>query len=107
MKRIEQYIKESVESDNLLWLLDKWFDMHDEEKKEFMEIVFQCQNDHTVNNLEKYLNQTMYIKNNYKEFISFLMDEVHINKDIDYMYQLKEMIKSLIGNKSNKNKYIK
>lgn len=107
MKTINIYIKESLESDNLLWLLDKWFDMHEEEKQEFMNIIFQCMDDHTVNNIEKYLEKTTYLSKNYKEFVTFMMDEVNIPKDINYIYQLKEIIKQLIGNKSNKNSYIK
>ena len=43
MKEITTYIKESLENNNMLWLLDKWFEMHDTEREEFMNIVFQCQ----------------------------------------------------------------
>ncbi len=107
MKTLENFIYESIESDNILWMLDKWFDMHENEKQEFMDIIFQCQADNNVNNAEKYINQTQNLKNNYKEFVSFLMDEVNLPQDIDYIYQFKEILKLLIGNKSNKNKYIK
>ena len=73
----------------------------------FMDIIFKCQNDHTVNKVEEYINQTLSLKNNYKEFVSFLLDEVNISGEIDYIYQFKEIIKLLMANKSNKNKYTK
>lgn len=107
MRTLEDFIYESIEADNLLWMLDRWFDMHENEKQEFMEIIFLCQKDNNVNKVEEYINQTKNLKINYKEFISFMMDEVNPPKEIDYIYQFKEILKLLIGNKSNKNKYIK
>ena len=107
MKNITQFIKEELESDNLLWMLDRWFDMHENEKQEFMDIIFQCQKDNNVNKTEEYINKTQNIKTNYKEFVTFMLDEVNPPKEIDYIYQFKEILKLLIGNKSRKNKYTK
>jgi len=106
MKSISTYIKEELESDNLLWLLDKWFERDETAQKEFINIVYNCENDHTVNNAEKYLNQTLNLKNNLKPFINFVSDEVIIKSDKDYIYAFKELLKLLIGNKSSQNKYI-
>ena len=106
MKDITIYIKEELESENLLWLLDKWFERDEVSEKEFMDIIWQCEADHTVNNAEKYLNQTVKLKQHLKEFINFVSDEVIIKADKDYVYQFKELLKILIGNKSDKNKYI-
>lgn len=109
MKNLNQYIKESEESDLLLWQLDQWFSQHEEEQHEFITIVISCINDHSVNNIEKYLNYTFHFKNNYKEFVSFILDDPNIiaNKEIDYLYNLKQIIQQLINNKSSKNKYNK
>ncbi len=106
MKSLINCIYEAIESDNTLWLLDKWFDMHDEEKQEFMDILLKCMNDHNPNNIEKYLKETIHFKENYKAFINFMLNEVEVNQELDYIYQLKELVKQIIANKSNKNKYI-
>lgn len=107
MKAINVYLKEELESDNILWLLDKWFERDSTAEKEFMNIVWKCQDDHTPNNAEKYLNQTLNLKDQLQPFINFISDEVNIKSDKDYIYAFKELLKILIGNKSDKNKYIK
>lgn len=108
MKQINIYIKESLESDNLLWLLDTWFNNREDEQQEFIDIVVKCISDHNVNNLETYLKQSKYLKDNYIGLVNFLLDDIEIKHkiELDYIYQLKEVIKQLIANKSNKNKYI-
>jgi len=110
MKNINIYLKESLEESNyLLWQLDQWFNQHDEEKQEFINIVVNCINDHTINNVEKYLNETFYLKNDYQELVIFILDDPNIiaNKEINYLYNFKEIIKQLMNNKSSKNKYNK
>ena len=76
-------------------------------KEEFINIIFNCQKDHTINNAEKYLNQTQNLKLNLQSFINFVSDEVNIKSDKDYIYAFKELLKIIINNKSNSNKYIK
>lgn len=107
MKQLINYIKEELESDNILWLLDQWFTRDEVAKEEFINIIFNCQKDHTVNNAEKYLNQTQNLKLNLQSFINFVSDEVNIKSDKDYIYAFKELLKIIINNKSNSNKYIK
>lgn len=107
MKTFYQYIKESEETDLLLWQLDQWFKQYQEEEQEFMNIIISCINDHNVNNIEKYLEQTNKFKEHYKEFVIFILDDLNIiqNKEIDYIHNLKQIIQQLINNKSSKNKY--
>ena len=107
MKTLNIYLKEELESDNILWLLDKWFERDSTAENEFMNIIWKCQDDHTINNAEKYLNQTLNLKDQLQPFINFISDEVNIKSDKDYIYAFKELLKILIGNKSDKNKYIK
>lgn len=111
MKTIYNIIQESLELNNLLYLLDKWFETHENEKQEFMEIIFNCQHDHSIDNLKKYLNDAQQLKTHIQEFISFLNEDIHYkNKEYDednYLYQLGEIIKQLIGYKHSKNTYIK
>ena len=72
-----------------------------------MNIIISCINDHNVNNIEKYLEQTNKFKEHYKEFVIFILDDLNIiqNKEIDYIHNLKQIIQQLINNKSSKNKY--
>lgn len=111
MKTIIQYINESLEFDNILWLLDKWFERNETEKEEFMNIIFLCLNDKSLSNIQEYVDKTSVFKDNLKPFINFVYDNDDINndkKDKDderYLYQLKELIKMIMDNKSYKNKY--
>lgn len=109
MKTLNTFIKESEESDLLLWQLDQWFKQYENEKQEFIDIIISCINDHNTNNLENYIDQTYYFKNNYKSFVSFILDDINLtqNKEIDYIYNLKQIINQIINNKSSKNKYNK
>ncbi len=109
MKKLSQYILESLDSDNLLWLLDTWFTNKEDEQQEFINIVVNCINDHNVNNIEDYIEKTSIFKETYKAMINFLLDDIELKHklELDYIYQLKEIVKQLIANKSNKNKYNK
>lgn len=112
MKEITTYIKESLENNNMLWLLDKWFEMHDTEREEFMNIVFKCQKENTLNDnsIELLINGTNSLKNSLEEFISFVHEDPNYKKEEttheDLIYQFKEILKQLIGYKSKKNHYI-
>lgn len=113
MKELKQYIFESLEFDNILWLLDKWFERDETEKEEFMNIIFLCQNDKSLSNIQEYVDKTIVFKNNLKPFINFVYDNDDINNDKKekdderYIYQLKELIKMIMDNKAHKNKYNK
>ena len=109
MKQINIYIKESLEENNLLWLIDTWFNNKEDEQQEFIDIVIKCMNDNNPNNIEEYLKTTKYLKDNYQAFVNFVLNDVEIKHkiELDYIYQLKEIIKQLIANKSTKNKYNK
>ena len=109
MKTLNQYIIESQESDLLLWQLDQWFTQYEDEHQEFIDIIISCMNDHGVTNIENYLNQTSKFKNNYEAFVRFILDDPNIidNKELDYIYNLKQIIQQLMNNKSSKNKYNK
>lgn len=109
MKSLNNYIVESIESDYLLWQLGQWFKQYENEEQEFINIVLNCIKDHTTNNLEKYVEETSNFKIHLKDFITFVLDDIDLttNKEIDYIYQLKQIVQQLINNKSSKNKYNK
>ena len=62
-----------------------------------------------MTNVESYLGQTFKFKTNYEAFVRFILDDPNIisNKELDYIYNLKQIIQQLMNNKSSKNKYIK
>ena len=39
MKQLINYIKEELESDNILWLLDQWFNRDEVAKEEFINML--------------------------------------------------------------------
>lgn len=109
MKSLLQSIKESIENDNMIYLLDKWFNTHPDEKVEFMNLLVQYQNkSFTQEQLKSYIDNTDKLKETYKSFVTFMIDDIEIlqNKDIDYIYLYKNIICQLIGYKSKRNKYI-
>lgn len=107
MKSLYQVIVESNEFDVLVWQLKEWFRNHQTEEQEFMNIVISCQDDNGVTNVEKYLNDTQYLKLSYQQMLEFINDEVKPQQDPNYIYQLQNLIKVVMSNKSNKNKYNK
>ena len=107
MKSLYQTILESNEFDLLVWQLNEWFINHESEKEEFMNIIINCQHDNGTNNVEKYLNETNYLKQSYQQLLEFVNGDIKIQQDANYIYQLQNLIKELISNKSPKNKYVK
>ena len=82
--------------------------MTDDEKNNFMSIINTCTNLKTYN------------KDNVKElcteynvavepFVNFINQEINIDttKEIDYDYNMKLIIDTIIGNKSKSNTYVK
>ena len=58
MKSLTQFITEELDTDNLFWLLDKWFERNEKQAQEFVEIIVKCKQDGqkvNIDNLKKYL----------------------------------------------------
>lgn len=109
MKSLTQFITEELDTDNLFWLLDKWFERNEKQAQEFVEIIVKCKQDGqkvNIDNLKKYLKDTQ-LELNLQEFINFVDNDLEPIKDKDYVYILKQIIEIVIGNKSKTNKYSK
>ena len=109
MKSLTQFINEELDTDNLFWLLDKWFERNEKQAQEFVEIIVKCKQDGqkvNIDNLKKYLKDTQ-LELNLQEFINFVDNDLEPIKDKDYVYILKQIIEMVIGNKSKTNKYVK
>lgn len=103
MKNINEYILKEELNDNIFWLLDKWFDVNEEGKQEFIELISLYKKDR--NSLKTFI-ATMDLQK-LKEFICFIYDDPSItfNDNSNYEYMIENIIKKIIANKSMSNKY--
>ena len=111
MKRLAIYIKESIDEDNIFYLIDAYIRNDEKMQADFMNIVSQCIADRTVTEkkLAEYIKGT-FLENSLNEFVNFINNDTELSNSpssIDYIYQLKKIIEYVIGNKSSQNKYIK
>lgn len=104
MKSLSKFIKENLD-DNLIWKLNQWFQNKPEEEQEFTNIVFQCQSEKSIDNVETFLNSTSQFINTYMQLVNFIYDDLSNNPDKDYIYLLQLIIKNLMGNYSKDNKF--
>jgi hypothetical protein len=101
MKTLTQFILEELD-DNLFWKLSKWFDGNEAQEKEFMDILFASkESNFNVKEIESFLENTS-LYDNLREFVNFIIDDLDISKDKDYLYQFKQILKMVSDNKSNK-----
>ena len=109
MKSLKTYIFEELDTVNLFWLLDKWFERNEDQKSEFIEIIVKSKEGGdkvSIDNLKKYLHNTQ-LEKNLKEFINFIDNDLEPSNAKDYLYSLKQIIELVIGNKIKSNKYNK
>lgn len=106
MKNLKEYILEELD-DNLLWMIDKWFEMNPDQLSDFIGICVQCKNDivPSNNNIEKYIKDTIF-GNNVQQFIDFINNDIISPNERNYIDCLRIVIKHILTNKSN-NKYLK
>lgn len=105
MKSITTYIKENLE-DNLIWKLSKWFERNEIQKAEFINLIISFkQNKLDIKELEAELQETS-IYSNIKEFVNFIIDDLDLTNEKDYLYQFKKIIELTLSNKSKNNKFI-
>lgn len=99
MKSLVQYIKEELD-DNLWWLLDKWFDRHENQYSEFIEIVIRCKERGRKVNIEflKEVIQGTFLQHQLRQFVNFIDNEVTPSSNKDYLYVLKMIIEQCMGN---------
>ena len=106
MKSLVEYIFEELDTDNLFWLLDKWFERNEKQLSEFIEIVVQCRQNGdkvSIDKLKELIKGTKF-ETNLKEFINFVDNDLEPIENKDYIYILKQIIEVIIG-KKEKNKY--
>ena len=103
---------ESLDVDNLFWMLDTWFSNNEQEKTTFMSLIDNCiiKKTYNKNDLAKLCDNINF---DIRPFINFISKDVVIkdnereDMNIDYYYELKKIIDALISNKATNNKYVR
>ena len=107
-----EYTNESLDVDNLFWMLDTWFANNEQEKTTFMSLIDNCiiKKTYNKNDLAKLCDNINF---DIRPFINFMCKDAVLNANeiedanIDYYYELKKIIDALISNKATNNKYVR
>lgn len=87
----DQQTNESLDEDNIMWKIEKWFDGHDEQYQTFIELISKYGRTVNVKELEKDIENSDFRKE-LKPFINFLWNDFDFDTDKDYLYRLKMII---------------
>lgn len=103
---------ESLDVDNLFWMLDTWFANNEQEKTSFMSLVDNCiiKKTYNKNDLAKLCDNINFDIRPFINFISkdaVIKDNEREDFNVDYYYELKKIIDALISNKATNNKYVR
>lgn len=94
-------ICESIDSDNLFWKIDKWFDksnIDNSEKQAFIDLLDICRSNNNI--VTKDVVSNYALSNNIKPFVNFITDNVSGIEVNDYIYILMKIIQLILANKS-------
>lgn len=94
-------ICESIDSDNLFWKIDKWFDknnIENSERQAFIDLLNICRNNNNI--VTKDIVSNYALSNNIKPFVNFITDNVSGIEVNDYIYILMKIIQLILANKS-------
>ena len=94
-------ICESIDSDNLFWKIDKWFDkcnIDNSERQAFIDLLDICRNNNNI--VTKDIVSNYALSNNIKPFVNFITDNVSGIEVNDYIYILMKIIQLILANKS-------
>lgn len=112
MKTLKSYIVECLDNENIFFLLDTYFRNNDEYASQFYKIVSECIKNKIVSKDKlKELIKGTFLENELEGFVNFISNDVSLsnttNHNVDYLYELKQIIEWLISNKSIQNKWNK
>lgn len=107
-----QLTNESLDVDNLFWMLDTWFANNEQEKTTFMSLIDNCiiKKTYNKNDLAKLCDNINFDIRPFINFISkdaVIKDNEREDDNIDYYYELKKIIDALMSNKATNNKYVR
>lgn len=109
---LSESLNESLDIDNIFWMLDTWFSNNEQERSTFMSIIDNCliKKTYNKNDLAKLCDTINF---EIRPFVNFMCKDAVIEKgqredpNIDYYYELKKIIDALISNKSTANRYVR
>lgn len=82
---------ESLDEENILWKIDKWFEYKETDKQLFFELISKYNQTVDVKELKQDIENTNF-KFELKEFVNFIFDDFDFSTEKDYLYQLKKII---------------
>lgn len=99
MKTLKEYIKESIDVENLAWKINKYFDKKESQYKQFMNLVDKFKTNHgiTDEDIQEFLDKS---KIDLKKFIDFICEDIDIEEQRDYMYLFRKMIQNILDDKT-------
>ena len=113
MKKLRDYIinaiNEDIDNENMFWKIDTYFQNNNAELKSFNGLVDVCRTNKGFNTstIDAYVSGNEILQKNTKKFVDFIDDTIQqdttINKD--YTSSLCNIIKTIIGNKTDGTKY--
>jgi hypothetical protein len=97
MKKIIEYIKENIDTDNLVWKIEVYFKKHKDQYNQFVKLTKKFEEQHGLTNEEinEFLEKS---KLNLKKFIDFISEDID-TENIDYIYTFKKVIQNLLDDK--------
>lgn len=108
MKHLTDYINEELD-DNIFWKIDTYFQKNPDELKSFNGMIDVCRSNKSFNvsTIEAYLNSNELLSKNQKKFVDFLDNTIKQNTTInkDYNSSIYNIVKTVIGNKTEGTKY--
>lgn len=101
MKNITQYIKESIDEENLEWKIKVFFKKNRKEYNQFVHLVDKCKEGNAITKefVEELVKDTDI---NVKQFVDFMDDDIYKDTTIqkDYIYLFMKIVELVIGNKN-------
>ena len=113
MKRLDKFIREQILNedidDNIFWKIDTYFQNNDTELKAFNGLVDICRTNKVYNSktIDAYVSGNESLFKNQKKFVDFIEDTVQQDTSLskDYSSSLYNIVKTVIGNKTEGIKY--
>lgn len=95
---IDDYIKENIDSENLVWKIQIYFHGKDKQYKEFVKLTKLFSEKHILEqeDVDNFIEKSGI---NIKKFLDFIMEDIE-NDTMDYMYILQKVLQNILDDKT-------
>ena len=95
---IDDYIKENIDSENLVWKIQIYFRGKDKQYKEFVKLTKLFSEKHILEqeDVDNFIEKSGI---NIKKFLDFIMEDIE-NDTMDYMYILQKVLQNILDDKT-------